>query len=128
MNNHTTSNSSVLREATIFISNTVRILSKDFSCNENIKGKYKVDEGTSMVGDLSFQIYPNPAKDQITIISNQVENIEVFIRDITGQIKKIIKINKKEVIDLQTLDVGIYFISFIGEDGSVSSQKLVIQS
>lgn len=59
-----------------------------------------------------FDVYPNPAKNSITIHTNLNQNFKVVLADINGKI-----IQKKElfgfnnVLNIKNLDTGIYFIT-----------------
>jgi hypothetical protein len=73
-----------------------------------------------------ISVYPNPAKDQITITG--IENIDCNIKvvDIKGQ--QIMSIDKynADVINVSMLEQGIYFIRISNEDFNVV-RKLVIK-
>lgn len=61
-----------------------------------------------------FSIYPNPAKDQITIRFNEVQSGRISVRDVTGRevmIRTLHQSNKVSV-DIVQLSQGVYFLSF----------------
>lgn len=75
---------------------------------------------------IHFNIYPNPAKHQITVETESTPS-ELFIYDIVG--KKMITqhfIQKKTTVNTAALSNGVYFIQLITEKGKTSSKKIVI--
>lgn len=86
---------------------------------------------TSYVDNVSIEaivdekrlIYPNPAVSQVSVI-NEMSNIDIY--DVSGKlVKTIIGTNNVQIIDLSTLNKGVYFISFINHDLRVT-KKLVV--
>lgn len=73
----------------------------------------------------SFSVYPNPAENYININSN-IEGI-VSIYDVTGKVVFSKNINGFETIDVTNFGIGLYTISIIGNDGTFSSQKIMIK-
>ena len=72
-----------------------------------------------------FSIYPNPAKDNITISApSEITKIELYSP--TGQLLRKININKKqETLDISGLAPGNYFIRAIGKE-DVWVKKFVV--
>ncbi|NDP22956.1 MAG: T9SS type A sorting domain-containing protein, partial [Paludibacter sp.] len=77
--------------------------------------------------DKEIKIYPNPAKNQISINSEQIEVDGIKILDLQGRIvfakNEIFKGTK--TIDI-SLEKGIYFIKLTGE-GTFATKKIMIQ-
>lgn len=74
--------------------------------------------------NTQFSIYPNPVKDQLTIVKE--DNISFVIRNLTGQIvKELYHENQVSVIDLSSLSPGVYFISTV--EGKVQTRKFIKQ-
>lgn len=78
-------------------------------------------EAVAGLGDAAFsglKVYPNPAKDVVTITANAaMQKAEVY--SITGQLVHIQDINAQEaVLNLQKLSAGAYLINISGESGS----------
>jgi Secretion system C-terminal sorting domain len=85
-----------------------------------------------VLNENSFNIYPNPATNNVTINYNTINNehIKVTISDITGKILKIIetdivKGNNGLDINIEELASGSYLVSIITSQGVVKNQKLV---
>jgi len=77
--------------------------------------------------DSAF-VYPNPAKDVITIShsSTKISNIKIF--DITGkQVKGINISDNKQTIDISDLQQGLYLVSLFDDKKIVSQQKLIVK-
>jgi len=76
-----------------------------------------VDFITTSVDELkanAFSIYPNPAKESITIEFSQLPTGQLTITDIAGKQVKLTALNsaKKQVISLTNLAQGIYFLNY----------------
>ena len=74
------------------------------------------------VQQLSFSIYPNPAKNQITISSNS-QNITTKILTLTGQ--KIIT-STSTVINTSILKSGCYIVE-VNSNNIIARKKLIIR-
>jgi hypothetical protein len=76
--------------------------------------------------NLELKLYPNPAKDELNIRSN--ENIkQIVIFDYFGRIIEKTKYNLKELkINLTTYKSGIYFIQITTEN-QISNQKILVK-
>lgn len=79
---------------------------------------------------LSFKLYPNPAKDMVTVTLSQkiLNTTEVSLVDIQG---KTINIPKKEFnstveLDVSTLNSGMYFIQ-LRSGNNIITEKLVVE-
>jgi len=90
--------------------------------------KQTVSSVNDINNDISFNIYPNPAKNNVQIIiknNGLAYNIEII--NINGLIVKQFKTTNKQInIDLSFATKGIYFVRIIGKN-SVTTQKLIIE-
>lgn len=82
--------------------------------------------------DIEFSVYPNPAKNQITVDFSSTNNksSNLIISDILGKTVKEFSVNSSNGINridinLNNLNDGIYFINFSNNDIK-STKKLVI--
>lgn len=74
--------------------------------------------------ELTFSIYPNPAKDVVTVQTNKRGNL--VVRNASGQIMRQISFNGSQKIDLSGLSSGLYFFT-IQTENEQQIQKLIIQ-
>jgi PKD repeat protein len=80
--------------------------------------------------NFEFGIYPNPAKDKVTIEWNKgtSENADIIITDVTG--KKVfattVSTGKSTELNLGTMDKGLYFIT-VSSGNAQNTQKLLLQ-
>ncbi len=83
------------------------------------------NEGVTEAIEAGFNLYPNPASENITIESDKVIN-QYQIISMTGKMvmEKIIE-NNKAVIDVSNLITGVYFIRIQSQD-QVITQKIQI--
>jgi len=76
--------------------------------------------------ESALSIFPNPAKDNVTInISNNIETrIEIY--NVLGKRVFIRRINESMSLDISSLKSGLYLFKFIQED-KITIKKLIIQ-
>src|SRR5690554_434363 len=75
--------------------------------------------------DVTLQIYPNPANDQITINStsnNQIGQVEIY-NLLGAKVDEVAVNNHEAVIDVSTLKAGTYFLKIYADSG-VSTKKI----
>ena len=72
---------------------------------------------------INFKIYPNPAKNKITITTSQ-QNINITIFTIAG--KKIIETTAK-IINTSNFAKGCYIIEIRNKNGFSKREKLIIK-
>lgn len=95
---------------------------------------YKLGSGSSGIiktnSNTDIKIYPNPAKDKVSIEwnSNHTTTALVIVTDVTGKIvsKTTVEANGKAEVNFWQLQKGIYFVT-IESDGSRQTQKLVLE-
>ncbi len=90
-------------------------------------------DGNSLSGNGPgvFQIHPNPATTNLTLIRNREsdENLRVQLRDIEGRLLLSRDIQMRGLsaeIDLQSVPAGLYFLQIIANMGSRLTYKVVI--
>lgn len=75
-----------------------------------------------------YGLYPNPAKDNVTILTEDVVAVRVDIMDVTGKLVASEKISSnKTMLNIQSLDNGVYFYNIIDVKGSIQhTAKFVV--
>ena len=71
------------------------------------------------------QVYPNPAKDFISIKNEKTEDLSYQIFDISGKLILSGKSKSNEKIDIQNLEKGNYFLQIQSENGQNENLKLI---
>ena len=82
---------------------------------------------TSEIKNNYFNVYPNPATNEITVIGELTNSSELILTDNIGRIVSITPIEKNKTlhkIDISNLSKGIYFISV---DDNIIIKKVVKQ-
>ncbi|MEO9531532.1 MAG: T9SS type A sorting domain-containing protein [Crocinitomicaceae bacterium] len=75
---------------------------------------------------IQFQLYPNPAKTQVTIQST-VQGEEIILLDMQGKIlRSIMPTSTQVIMDVSDLDAGIYFVQLRSQNNA-GLHKLVIE-
>lgn len=83
------------------------------------------------VGQIPFNLYPNPATETVQIELRRQQKVEVLVSDVLGrevyhEIPRSVR-NDKLVLDVSNWPNGIYLVSVIGQNGVKSTQRLVVQ-
>lgn len=80
--------------------------------------------------DLQFSIFPNPAKETVTISGESIKNggTVVFLDALGKEVKRSLISNANNQIDVSTLRRGVYFVNIIDHSGTKSTvQRLIKQ-
>lgn len=107
---------------------TVTAFASNDNCSAQQSMEIRVEEvvtGIGSLNDAAFSMFPNPANERVTIVTE--ENVMIEIADITGKIINTIASNNQKVnmIDTAKLSNGIYIVSLVNENGR-SSRRLII--
>ncbi len=88
------------------------------------------------LGDLDFEVYPNPCKEKLTLRDLRLEtrdlkletrDLKLEIIDIKGRLMKSMELNGHEnTIDVSDLPAGVYFVKLQVEE-AVGVRKIIIQ-
>ncbi|WP_088323980.1 T9SS type A sorting domain-containing protein [Polaribacter tangerinus] len=73
-----------------------------------------------------IKIYPNPAKDYLTIASTKYSELQVVIYDVTGRKVKTVKqyqVNKR--LEVSSLSKGTYLIKIENAQGNIMMQRFI---
>ena len=85
------------------------------------KGYASVDEMTNE----SYNIYPNPVDDILTIVGNNIKQVNVY--NTMGQLVKTAACENSMVnISVEDLQNGMYIVNVIDNNGEVSSRKVTV--
>ncbi|MDD4848311.1 MAG: C10 family peptidase [Bacteroidales bacterium] len=76
-----------------------------------------IDENQS-----ALVIYPNPARQKVMIEHNNFQKVMIY--NILGEL---MEITESSIIDVQGYENGIYIFRLMTKDGSIISQRLIIQ-
>lgn len=80
-------------------------------------GTYQIDDtGVLELEKNGFVVYPNPAQNQLTVVSKQVSNAAILVKDMQGRI--ILSQPAKGIettLDLGSLNAGMYTLEFNGK-------------
>lgn len=80
--------------------------------------------------ELSFVVFPNPAKNMVTINWNTLTNevAAINITDLSGKVvmSTEVSMNNNSKVDVSNLNTGFYFMTVATENGT-NTQKLIIQ-
>ena len=75
----------------------------------------------------TFTLFPNPAKNQITIVANGLKNADVSIYDIAGNFIKSFKLNESQNFPTSELNSGIYILNVKTETNNLFKRFMVEQ-
>lgn len=76
------------------------------------------------VGGLLFDVYPNPARDQVTVVAD-VEKAQLSIIDMSGRVVQRQAAGQQTLVNTSGLPNGAYMMQMVHE-GQVAYKKLVI--
>ena len=84
------------------------------------------DTGLDEAEAFNVNIYPNPAKNQVTIESDLYIS-HISITDISGQVIHSLETDSDQVVvDINRLDAGIYFVRIHTKDEQVQTKRIQI--
>lgn len=83
-----------------------------------------IDVSTQQLDFSSLEIYPNPAKDQITIaLANVQSGVTAKIVDVAGKLQSTHSIkNQNQIVDISQLASGIYFIEIVSNNTRITKR------
>ncbi|MDD4847968.1 MAG: T9SS type A sorting domain-containing protein [Bacteroidales bacterium] len=91
--------------------------------NYNVSSEAAINE----MNAISSNVYPNPAKDQIFVESEMVENGTIAIFNMVGQkIKEVAQTSNKVAINVSELQTGVYFYTIFSDGQKMDSQRFVV--
>ena len=93
--------------------------------NENVSGKTTNVNTLGSKPVVAFEIYPNPATDEMNITTNG--NVKkVMIYDVLGKLHYQ-SVKFTSVISVKNLESGLYFVALIYNDDSIQTKKITVK-
>ncbi|PJR04163.1 hypothetical protein CDL10_06230 [Avrilella dinanensis] len=77
----------------------------------------------------SFSIFPNPAKDKVTIIGNFHQNSTIELYNVLGQrvLEEKVNFGSEKTLNLSNIQSGTYFLSITNNNKNSSKHKLIVK-
>lgn len=104
------------------------IVKSDGKFTEEASHNISTKEGYVSVEEMTnetYQVYPNPVKDILTVEGENLEQVNVF--NTMGQLLKTVKCNGNVVnVNVSDLQNGMYIVNVIDNNGEVSSKKVSV--
>lgn len=104
------------------------IVKSDGKFTEEASHNISTKEGYVSVEEMTnetYQVYPNPVKDVLTIEGENLEQVNVF--NTMGQLLKTVKcIGNVVNVNVSDLQNGMYIVNVIDNNGEVSSKKVSV--
>ncbi|MDD4848297.1 MAG: T9SS type A sorting domain-containing protein [Bacteroidales bacterium] len=99
---------------------------ENVTANHSISALFEIKPAVQEMNQ-QFSIFPNPANGSVTIEGAELERISVY--NIAGQLIETIAVNEQTSTTIATshYNSGMYILQLVSKDGSVSSQRFVIQ-
>lgn len=73
-----------------------------------------------------FTVFPNPTKNQVTILTGNAQGT-LLLSDLTGKVIRLIQVDEERLsLDLTDIPEGIYFLSLRNQYGWLHQEKLVV--
>lgn len=111
---------------------TYIVLSNDFNYKNFVEIEYRTDIVTGAQFDVGIKenkqdkdvvvsVYPNPAKDQLTIKTGNANINSIQLIDLTGKVIQTVQVkgNQENDIDINNIKPGMYFVSIHSENGKI---------
>lgn len=99
----------------------VRYVYNAVRCVRNVSGTNSINENI----EIDFKMYPNPTKNQVTVISNNsIKTISIY-NAIGKKVKEFSFNEKKANINISELQSGIYFVNIYTNKGENIYKKLI---
>jgi predicted acyl esterase len=75
--------------------------------------------------DANWFVYPNPANNEINIVTNFADSYTIRIFNLTGQLVMDSQGSGNQKINIGALSTGIYIVKITTKNGLIKSQKLI---
>ncbi|MCB0644140.1 MAG: choice-of-anchor L domain-containing protein [Phaeodactylibacter sp.] len=106
---------------------TITLTTQNFCCTDTYTTVVQIGEvnNTTELAAIPFELFPNPATDQLTIQAPLDELFQYEITDISGRSFKLGTCQGTETIGLSGLTPGVYHIRVTGEAGTAVKRFLI---
>jgi hypothetical protein len=95
----------------------------DYNYGSYYSGTAALDE----VSAVSFEVFPNPAQEELHVIAATHPAKEVIISDLSGKVVTR-QVPIEQIVDLREMLPGMYLVQIVLEDGSIlAAQRIVKQ-
>ncbi len=84
----------------------------------------KNTSGIEQLNTSFVNIFPNPAKDILNIVTENIDNKELSIYNIKGQLCKSVNIQRNARIDISNLAEGLYYLK-LNDKGKTSNLRFI---
>ena len=86
----------------------------------------KIVSASLTINDSRFTIYPNPAKDNVTIKGSHIASVQVI--DNSGRVVKVVTLKDatNPTMSVSNLPAGVYHLRIITTEGNVSSAAMMV--
>lgn len=111
---------------------TVELITNNGSCTDTAYTTVYVFNSTGIDESADYEsliVYPNPAKNNIIVKSEDIQNARISILDYSGKvIKEATLFNKNQIaIDVSDISSGVYLIRVNSEKTSVTKKLLIVK-
>jgi PKD repeat protein len=87
----------------------------------------KITAITSASGITSFNIFPNPAKDEVIVVNNSMQEVKIEIISINGQVLSSVQSHEREVrLDISNVSPGLYFLRMNSQNETIL-RRIIVQ-
>lgn len=107
---------------------TITLTTQNFCCTDTYTTVVQIGEIVNNTTDLNavpFELFPNPATDQLTIQAPLGEPLQYEITDVSGRSFKRGNCQGTETINLNGLTPGVYHLRLTGEAGTSVKRFLI---
>lgn len=101
---------------------------KDGGCGwaiDDINIRLIIEDDVEENNVSNLKIYPNPAKDFVSISGGNLETLNVY--NAVGQLVMNLNLKKENEIDLSEYESGVYIFNIIDNQGNKSIKKIVVE-
>ncbi len=79
---------------------------------------------------ITFEVYPNPAKEYINILMSNALNTSLSLVDLSGRVLELVTLEEGQEeyqLDVSEYASGVYFIEVVQDGNLMKSEKLILE-